>query len=192
MSRFSELVFTVTGEYPAAELPLLNHGAIKMDSREALKLALDCGDMVGLAYLDDMTDEELMKRPCEGCNHIKWQLGHLIASEHQMVSGVAPDAMPALPDGFADKYSKETATSDDPSAFDSKEALLGLFKQQRAASVEVMNGMSDEDLSKPTPEGMQSYAPTAGAAFNLLGGHWLMHAGQWAVVRRQLGRPPLF
>ena len=26
----------------------------------------------------------------------------------------------------------------------------------------------------------------------LAGTHWLMHAGQWAVVRRQLGRPPLF
>jgi len=22
--------------------------------------------------------------------------------------------------------------------------------------------------------------------------HWLMHAGQWAVVRRKLGKPPLF
>lgn len=163
-----------------------------MDTREALKLALDCGDMVSLAYVDDMTDEELMKRPHEQCNHIKWQLGHLIASEHQMVSGVAPGTMPELPEGFADKYGKETATSDDPAAFDSKEDLLALFKQQRTAAVEVLNGLSDEDLGKATPEAMQAYAPTVGAVFNLLGGHWLMHAGQWAVVRRQLGRPPLF
>jgi hypothetical protein len=31
-----------------------------------------------------------------------------------------------------------------------------------------------------------------GALFSVEGSHWLMHAGQWAVIRRQLGRKPLF
>jgi len=52
--------------------------------------------------------------------------------------------------------------------------------------------LSDEDLDKPSPEEMQGYAPTVRAAFDLQGGHWLMHAGQWAVIRRQLSRDPLF
>ena len=38
----------------------------------------------------------------------------------------------------------------------------------------------------------RSRAPSVGAAFSMQGGHWLMHAGQWAVVRRQLGREPIF
>ena len=29
--------------------------------------------------VDSTTDAEMMKRPCEGCNHIKWQVGHLIS-----------------------------------------------------------------------------------------------------------------
>ena len=28
--------------------------------------------------------------------------------------------------------------------------------------------------------------------FSLFGSHWLMHCGQWAVVRRELGRKPIF
>ena len=163
-----------------------------MDSREALSLSLASGQMVGFAMLDDMTDEELMKRPHAECNHIIWQVGHLIASEHQMVSGIAPGKMPDLPEGFSAKYTKETATSDDAAAFDSKEDLLAIYAQQRAGAVAVLESLSDEDLSKASPEEMQAYAPNFGAVFNLLGGHWLMHVGQWAVIRRQLGRPPLF
>ncbi len=163
-----------------------------MNSREAIKLSLDMGNMVGLAYIDDMTDEELMQRPTSGCNHIIWQLGHLISSEQQITEGVAPGTMPALPDGFADRYSKETAGSDDPSAFDSKETLLELHQQIRAATVAALEQQTDESLDAASPESMQEYAPTVGSAFSLHGNHWLMHAGQWAVLRRKLGRAPLF
>ncbi|MHC4877508.1 MAG: DinB family protein, partial [Planctomycetota bacterium] len=103
-----------------------------MNSRDAIKAGLDMGNLVGMAYLEDMTDDELMQRPVPGCNHIKWQIGHLIASENQINEGVAPGSMPALPEGFAERYTKETSTSDDPAAFDSKETLLGLYQEQRA------------------------------------------------------------
>ena len=50
-----------------------------MDSREAIKLNLDTAKMICDGYLDDLSDEDMMKRPHPGCNHIKWQVGHLIA-----------------------------------------------------------------------------------------------------------------
>ena len=100
--------------------------------------------------------------------------------------------MPALPDGFADRYSKETAGSDDAAAFDSKETLLGLHQQIRAATLAALEKQTDESLDAASPESMQGYAPTVGSAFSLHGNHWLMHAGQWAVLRRKLGRAPLF
>ncbi len=163
-----------------------------MNAAEAIRLAIDSGKMISMAYLGDLTDEELLHRPDPGCNHIAWQIGHLIASEHQMIEGVAPGAMPELPEGFAEKYSKETASIDDASAFHSKQELLELFETIRSATLAALEKVSDEDLDKPSPESMQGYAPTVGAAFDFQGGHWLMHAGQWAVVRRQLGRDPLF
>lgn len=163
-----------------------------VDSKSAIKASIDMGKLISMSYLDDLTDEEMMHRPHEGCNHIKWQLGHLIASENQMISACKPGSMPALPEGFAEQYGKETAASDDPSAFHSKADLLKLFEEQRAATLSVLDSLTDEDLDKPTPEAMQGYAPNWGTAFVMQDSHWVMHAGQWAVIRRQLGRPPLF
>lgn len=163
-----------------------------MNSAEAIQLAIDSGKMVSLAYLGDLSDAEFLHRPHPGCNHIAWQVGHLIASEHQMIEGVCPGSMPDLPEGFAERYSKETSTVDEASSFHSKQELLELFEQIRAATLAALGSLSNEDLDKSSPEEMQAYAPTVGAAFSLQGGHWMMHAGQWAVIRRQLGREPLF
>jgi hypothetical protein len=163
-----------------------------MNAAQAIQLAIDSGKRISMAYLGDLTDGELLHRPHTDCNHIAWQLGHLIASEHQMVEGVAPGSMPDLPEGFVGKHSKETASSDDASAFCSKQEYLELFETIRSATLAALEKLSDEDLDKPSPEEMQGYAPTVGAVFDLQGGHWLMHAGQWAVIRRQLGHDPLF
>jgi hypothetical protein len=160
-----------------------------MNTRQAIKLAIDSGDMVSMSYLNDLSDQELFHRPAKGCNHINWQVGHLIASENWLVNQIKPGTMPPLPAGFSEKYTNDTATSDDPTKFCSKAELLAAYKEQRAAALAVLETISDAQFDQPSGV---DYAPTWGAVMNLLGGHWLMHAGQWAVVRRQLGRKPLF
>ncbi len=159
-----------------------------MDARQAIKMGLDTSAMVCEAYLADMSDEDLMKRPHSGCNHIKWQVGHLISAEHQMVSGIVPDSMPALPNGFAERYTKETTTSDDPAAFDSKEDLMRVYKEQRSATLAALENLEEGQLDQPGPEAMRDYAPTVAAVFGMQGSHWLMHAGQWVPIRRECGR----
>lgn len=163
-----------------------------MNAQDAIKLSIDSAKFITLEYLADLSDEDMLQRPHPECNHIKWQMGHLISSEHQMIDAVCPGSMPALPEGFAERYTKETATSDQPDAFDSKADLRKLLEDQREATLAALATLSDEDLSKPAPEAMQGYAPTVADVFSLQGGHWMMHAGQWAIIRRQLGRPPLF
>lgn len=160
-----------------------------MNTKDALKLSIDMGRMVSIGYIDDLSDAELMRRPHPQCNHIKWQLGHLIAGEHQMIEAIAPGSMPPLPAGFAEKYTKDTSASDDPAAFDSKADLLQQFEAQRAGTLAALEKTDAADFDRQT--GI-NYAPTVGAMYELQGSHWLMHAGQWAVVRRMLGRPPLF
>jgi hypothetical protein len=160
-----------------------------MDARQAIQLSIDMGKMISMGYLSDLTDDEMMKRPCAGCNHIKWQIGHLISSEQSMIEGLFPGSMPQLPPGFAEKYSKEAAQSDNPSDFHTKAELLATFEAVRAGTLAALAKMNDADLDAPT--GVH-YAPTKAAMFELQASHWLMHAGQWAVIRRQCGRAPLF
>ncbi len=160
-----------------------------MNTKEALKIGIEMGSYVAQAYIADLSDADLLKRPCPGCNHINWQIGHLIASEHHHQSVADPQGGQPLPAGFADKYTSETASSDDPQRFYTKAELLSLFQQVRASTLASLEKMSDADFDRAT--GVE-YAPTVGAIFSLEGSHWLMHAGQWAVVRRQLGLKPLF
>lgn len=157
-----------------------------MDAQTAIRNVLATGEMIGMAYLGDLTDAELMQRPHPKCNHINWQVGHLIVSENGLVG--AAWQMPDLPEGFKEKYSKETAGSDDPSKFATKEELMSVYKEQRAATLEILSKASTADLDQPT--GVQ-YAPTRGQLISLNGEHWLMHAGQWVIVRRQNDKPVL-
>jgi hypothetical protein len=157
-----------------------------MNAIGAIRGSLEMADMVGMAYLGDLSDAEFMQRPHPQCNHINWQVGHLISSEHSMLEAIAPGAMPALPAGFAEKYTKDTATSDDPSQFASKDELMQAYKAQRAATLAVLEATPESDLDAET--GIH-YAPTKGALLGMQGAHWLMHCGQWVIVRRNNGKP---
>jgi hypothetical protein len=160
-----------------------------MDSRQAIQLNLDMSAYVASAYLADLTDADLLHRPCPGANHIAWQLGHLIVAEHDLIDKVCPGTMPALPAGFRERYTKETAGSESPSQFDTKADLMKAFETQRAGTLKNLSNQKDSDFDRDTGV---DYAPTVGSMFSLQGSHWMMHGGQWAVIRRQLGRPPLF
>lgn len=163
-----------------------------MDARTAIKTCIDMGKMITDAYLSDLTDADLLKRPCPGINHIAWQLGHLISSEHAMVQAVAPGKMPPLPAGFNERHAKEAAQSDNPDDFLKKDDYIRIMNEQREGTLKALAEASDADLDLPVPAPFNSFLANAGALFSMQGSHWIMHHGQWAVIRRILGRPPLF
>ena len=163
-----------------------------MDSKDIIRQTIATTDFVWKGYLADLTDDDLLHRPVSGANHINWQLGHLIVAEHSLCNQITPDVMPSLPDGFTEKYVKETAASDDASDFESKETLLRVQAEQRAGLMKILDGLSDEDLDKPGPEAMKDFFPNVAGLILAADVHWMMHAGQWAVTRRSLGKPPLF
>jgi len=157
-----------------------------------IKSALELPGMVVRSYLEDLSDDELLVRPFDTMNHIAWQLGHLIAGENFHITQLDLAPMPPLPQRFADKHSKEAAANGDPSDFCSKAEYLALMDEQRFGTLSILAGLSDEELMKPSPESLKYFGPTVGSVFSGESAHWMMHAGQWAVVRRKLGRPPLF
>jgi hypothetical protein len=163
-----------------------------MDGKQAILTSLAQADALVNGYLKDLTPAEMLSRACNGNNHIAWQLGHLIASEHYLVDKVAPGALRPLPPGFAERHKKPTAASDEATSFDTKEKYLELLKQVRGDTINVIEKMSPTDLDKPITSGVPPFCKTAGDVLVFLGTHWTMHAGQWAVTRRKLGRAPLF
>lgn len=163
-----------------------------MDMKDLIRQTIATTQFVCNAYLDDLTDDELLCRPVEGANHINWQWGHLIAAENMLGEMVKADSMPKLPEGFADRYGKETASSDDADSFLNKTELQAAAKIQREGLMALLDQVSVDELSNPAPPQMASFFPNAAALILSADSHWMMHAGQWAVTRRSLGKPALF
>lgn len=144
------------------------------------------------SHVADFSEADMLVRPVPGANHTAWQLGHVLVSERSMVNGVKPGVMPPLPEGFAEKFSKETAKIDDPNAFPSKAEILDAFDKTRAGTIAWAKSLSAADLDAPAPERMRKMAPTLGQMLALVPNHVVMHMGQIQVIRRKLGRPILF
>lgn len=142
--------------------------------------------------LADFSDSDMLARPCPGANHAAWQVGHLICSETGLVNDASCGSMPALPDGFRERFTKDTAKSDDPAIFLTKAQLLDQFARQRRVTVAWVRGLEEADLDRPAPERFRTFIPTLADLVMLLPTHVAMHMGQMQVTRRKLGKPVLF
>lgn len=161
-----------------------------MNAIQAIQATAATSDMVLKSYLGDLDDADLLKRPHPGCNHLAWQIGHLIASECMLLEMVKPGAAPELPEGFAEKHSKETVGEDDPASFHTKQEYFDLFDKVRAATRAAIESVSEADLDAPNPsERMKERFPTVGSMYVLTATHPMMHVGQFVPVRRELGKP---
>jgi hypothetical protein len=141
--------------------------------------------------LADLSDADMLVRPAPGANHAAWQLGHLATAEAKMVAGVKGVA-PELPAGFAERFKKDAAKSDDAAAFPKKQELLDTLAKVRATSIEWVKTLTPEQMDQASPESIRPFCPKVGHLPGLLGEHTAMHVGQFQVLRRKLGKPVLF
>lgn len=163
-----------------------------MNFQDSIRWSLGAADFLADRYLGDITDEELLVRPVPDANHLAWQLGHLIASEHHLVEAAVPGAMPDLPAGFAEAHKQGTAMSDNPAQFLTKAGYLELAKTIRAATLTALEKLSPADFDKPVSGRVPPFVKSVGECFALIPNHWSLHAGQWVVLRRKLRREVMF
>lgn len=162
-----------------------------MKAQDVLKASLKTTQMIFHSYVNDLTDAELLERPGPGCNHLAWQLGHLISSNSSILNSIAPGAAPTLPSGFDAQHAKAMASSEDNSGFLTKDQYLELFRKLDEAILAAFDRLTEEDLDKPSPENWRGKFPTVGSLAVLLTSHTMMHVGQWVPVRRRLQKPVL-
>lgn len=164
-----------------------------MNGIGAIRTALEGTAFVLKMYVEDLSDADLFVRPVPAANHAAWQIGQVIVGDVMLVKEQLPDAeYPELPPGSKELYGKEGAKKDGPEGFLTKAEYVSLFDSVRAATVAALSKLTDADLDRPTTGNMASFAPTLGHLFLLVSNHTLMHAGQFTVIRRKLGKPVLF
>jgi hypothetical protein len=144
------------------------------------------------ATIADFSDADMLVRPVPSANHAAWQLGHLTASENNMLKAVNPGITPPAPASFAEKFTRQTATIDDPKFFPKKAELIDVISNTRMASIAWVKTLTLADLETATPEKLRNWVPTIGHLVTMMPSHAMMHVGQFQVIRRKLGKPILF
>ena len=162
-----------------------------MQAKEALKIGLTSTQNLVAWYVSDLTDQDLTVRPVPSANNVAWQLGHLIEGEVALGGELPGATYPQLPASIKGQYDKKTASRGPAGGYLTKNQYLELFNQARAATIANVDKLSDADLDKPNTGSMAKFAPRYADLIVLLANHALMHAGQFTVIRRALGKPIL-
>ena len=164
-----------------------------MNGIDVIKTALDRTRFVLNWYVSDLSDADLFVRPVPTANHIAWQFGNVIVGDRYLVREQLPDAAyPELPEGFMEAHGPDGAAEDGPDGFLTKAKYLALFDEVRSATIAAVDALTEADLDRPATGNIADFAPTLGQLFLLVSNHTLLHAGQFSVVRRKLGKPVLF
>jgi len=159
-----------------------------MNSKEVLQEVLRTARFVMSTYLRDMTDADIHCAPAPGAHTAAWQLGHLLISERAMIDGISSGAGIELPERFEAEHAKDAIAGLSGERLE-KRVYEELMHRQRSRTLQVLDQLSESDLSLPAPEFVRAYAPCVGSVFSAIGGHELMHSGQIAVLRRVLNKP---
>ena len=162
-----------------------------MGPKDVIRSTLDMSDFIIKSYIKDLSDADFRLRPVEGMHPIALQLGHLIVAERMFKEWIKPGSAPPLPEGFQEAHDLKKANGDD-ARFVTKEEYLELWDQQRAATIAVLDSVSDAELDDNRDGKLPQFAPTVGAVLNMVGVHALNHSGQFVAVRRMLKKPIAF
>ena len=164
-----------------------------MNAIDLAKAGLTSSLGTTLAFLEGFSDTDMLVRPAEGANHAAWQLGHLILSERFILGDNLPGvAFQALPAGFEVNHGKERAHATDLSGWLGMAGYAELMRETRTATLAAVEQLSEAQLDHTTQGRLATKAPKLGNLLVLVGNHDLMHAGQFTVIRRKLGKPVLF
>lgn len=160
-----------------------------MTSNDVIVNSLTVSAMLLERYTADLTPAEYLHRPCGDANCAAWLIGHLILTERNGLKRLGVTDVPALPEGFEQRFSRDPAAPK-ASDFGDVTALMPLFKQHRGMLIEAVKRATPEQLATPLEKPHPMFA-TVGESANFIALHVTMHAGQVTIIRRSLGRAPL-
>lgn len=142
------------------------------------------------AIIDSLTDEQLMARAGGAGNHAAWVMGHVAASNDQIVAAMS--GRPAvLPESFHKTFSGGSKPSNNRSDYPSRAELKAALKKVRQHTIKWVQSLDEETALAPAPEPLRPFAPDAITTPFTIVAHDLYHLGQVASVRASLGLEPL-
>lgn len=164
-----------------------------MNAIEMIRFALTLSDQAFTQLAEDMRDQPLTEPTPRGGNHPMWVLGHITLIEASIPQILFGESNPLA--HWAPLFAPGTEPKDNPGAYPPFDELLRAYRDHRARTLKILNGLSETDLDRPTkapPKGLEDALATFGQTLLVVALHQMTHRGQLADARRAAGRRPLF
>jgi hypothetical protein len=136
------------------------------------------------------TPAEWVHQVHPGCNHALWFAGHMANTDNFLLSLVAPQKSVQLED-YGARFGMGSQPVNRPEEYPPPEHVRETMRERRRTLMQVLEKLTDEELSRPTPSGSPDFLPDFASVFEMANWHEAMHAGQLSVTRRALGHKPL-
>jgi hypothetical protein len=140
---------------------------------------------------DFKTPDEWTHQVAPGANHALWFAGHMATCDNWLIQLVDPKRAKPMED-WDPVFSMGSRPTSNPADYPPVAEVLEAMRERRATLVEVLLGMSPDELSAPPPEGMPDFVTDMASLAEGAIWHEAMHLGQVSVARRALGHAPLF
>jgi hypothetical protein len=134
--------------------------------------------------------QEWLHQVHPNANHALWFAGHMATSDNFFVSLLAPDRAESN-----ERFQKCFGVGSQPTAnaadYPAPEEVLAKMHDRRQQLLQILEGLSDDDLSQRLPQGAPDFLSDKASVFEMAIWHEGLHSGQVSVARRSLGKPPL-
>ncbi|MCA9191296.1 MAG: DinB family protein [Planctomycetales bacterium] len=155
--------------------------------KEALALARGYSDKL---FQQFENSEEWLHQPHPNANHALWCAGHIARTDNMAIGFLAPEKAHD-PEGYKELFGRGSQPSADAARYPNPATVVEYLNDRRSTLMQLLEGLDDRDLEKPTPPGAPDFLPTIGAVLRTLVWHEGLHAGQVSIAHRCLGKPPL-
>ena len=137
------------------------------------------------------TPEEWVHQVHPTANHALWFLGHMGLTDNFMIAMLSADKKVERPD-LSEQFGMGSQPTANAADYPSVDEVRQFMDERRAALLECLDAMTEEDLAQPMPEGAPDFMTDIASAFEMITWHEGVHVGQLTVARRSLGHAPLF
>ena len=138
-----------------------------------------------LARVEQMRDHCVVVPTPNGGGHTLWVLGHLAYIEGRVIRAFMLGEPNPLAEWEATFDGAEVAA--DAGAYPAFDDVLNQCREMRAATLRLLDSLTEEDLDRPSknmPDGHEDTFGTYRLCFQFVADHWYMHRGQLADARR--------
>jgi uncharacterized damage-inducible protein DinB len=145
-------------------------------------------------FLKDLTDAEWYWSPPQFTTHVAWQVGHIAVAEYGLclrrVRGRTTADESLISDTFIEAFKPGSKPAAEPEKNPPLDEIRRVFEAVHKQSVDELSSRSEAELDEPLADPHPRFKTKWGAVeFSPL--HEMVHAGQIAMLRRLMGKPPL-